>query len=156
MMKAFHLEIKMKNKIILFSYLLVIILTLYSLSFEHGLYGIYTDLMLSNVSVNDAFNSIILISCIAVVVIITTAYLSIFLIKKNSFSWLLMGTFFIQGYIYGMIILDHHRLKKEPNDGFTYPIIFEKYGILADIVISSPFIMILISITIIMFYINKK
>ena len=59
-------------------------------------------------------------------------------------------------YIYGMIILDHHRLKKEPNDGFTYPIIFEKYGILADIVISSPFIMILISITIIMFYINKK
>ena len=146
----------MKNKIILFSYLLVIILTLYSLSFEHGLYGIYTDLMLSNVSVNDAFNSIILISCIAVVVIITTAYLSIFLIKKNSFSWLLMGTFFIQGYIYGMIILDHHRLKKEPNDGFTYPIIFEKYGISADIVISSPFIMILISITIIMFYINKK
>lgn len=146
----------MRNKIILFSYLLVILLTFYSLSFEHGLYGIYTDLMLSNISINDAFNSIILISCIAVVITITTTYLSIFLIKKNSFSWLLLATFFIQGYIYGMIILDHHRLKKEPNDGFTYPIIFEKYGILTDIVISFPFIMILISIAIIIFYIKKK
>lgn len=145
----------MKNKTILGCYLLITLLAFYSLSFEHGLYGIYTDLMLSNVSIDDAFNSIILISSIAVTIVIVTVYLSIFLIRKNSFSWILMGTFFIQGYIYGMIILDHYRLKREPNDGFTYPIIFEKYGILTDIVISLPFIIVLISIPIIIFYKKK-
>lgn len=146
----------MKNKAILGSYLLIILSSFYSLGFEHGLYGIYTDLMLSNVSVDEAFNSIILIFFIAVIITVVTIYLSIFLIKRNSFSWFLMGVFFFQVYIYGMIILDHHRLLKEPNDGFTYPIIFEKYGILTDIIISLPFVIVLISTLIIMFYIQKK
>ena len=145
----------MKNKVILGSYLLIVVLALYSLIFEHGLYGIYTDLMLSNLSVDEAFNSIMLITSIAVLILIVIVSLIVSLVKIKSFNWLLIGIFLIQGYIYGMIILDHYRLKKEPNDGFTYSVIFEKYGLLTDMVISLPFIIVFISIFILLFYIKK-
>lgn len=145
----------MKNKLIPgCCYLLIMILTLYSLGFEHGLYGIYTDLMLSHISVDEAFNSIVRISCIAVVILIVTAVLTVFLIGRHTLNRLLLVMLFIQSYFYGMIIFDHYQLKQEPNDGFTYPVIFEKFGWLTDIFIIFPFATALISMGVILFFIK--
>ncbi|MEG0482988.1 MAG: hypothetical protein RR569_07745 [Acinetobacter sp.] len=80
----------MKNKILVsLSYTIIVILTFYCIGHQHSLYKVYTDLMLSNISVSKAFNSLVLLSIFSVFILFMITILIILFIGKKSFNWLL-------------------------------------------------------------------